>query len=113
MVVLVSFLAVPEWEGNLNLDCVEMFAGVARIARLASWAGYRSRAYDVLYTLVNPEERKRGKLRRSAMDLNGAAGLVWLGKHWGIFFTVQIGETCVFLLIHVGQGVSLSNIYLF
>ena len=78
VVVLVSFLVVPEWEeeGNLNLDCVEMFAGVARIARLASWAGFRSRAYDILYTMVNPEERKRGKLRRSAMDLNGSAGLV-------------------------------------
>ena len=88
MVILASFLAVPEWdgEGNLNLDCVEMFAGVARIARLASWAGYSSRAYDVLYTSVNPEKRKRGKLRRSAMDLKGVQDWRGLGNIGGMFY---------------------------
>ena len=83
MVILVSFLSVPLWdqESNRNLDVVELFAGVARISRLASWAGLRARAYDITYTPVrHPQKLKRGKFRRSPMDLNGAAGFAFLGR---------------------------------
>ena len=83
-----SFLAVPGWdqEVNQNLDLVELFAGRARVSRLASWAGLKSKAYDINYCPVRrPHKIKRGKLRRSPMDLNGAAGLVLLGS--GCFFS--------------------------
>jgi len=83
---LVSFLEVPEWDddANSNLDVVEFFAGVARISRLAHWMGLRTKAYDIAYTPVNPEEVKRGKPRRSAMDLNGSAGLASLANKYGM-----------------------------
>ena len=83
MVILVSFLAVPMWNQDLvdQLDVVDLFAGRARIAKLASWVGLRSRAYDINYCRVrHPMKLKRGKMRRSPMDLNGAAGLALLGR---------------------------------
>lgn len=76
-VVLVSYLVVPEWELGCNhdLDVVEMFAGVARITRLAAWTGLKARAFEIKFTpLKEPHKRKRGKLPRAAMDLNGSAG---------------------------------------
>jgi len=80
VVILVAFLDVPLWESNQDLDVVELFAGVARISRLASWSGLRARAYDITYTPVrHPQKIKRGKFRRSPMDLNGAAGFAFLG----------------------------------
>ena len=83
MVILVSFLSVPLWdqESNRMLDVVELFAGMARISRLASWAGLRARAYAITYTPVrHPQKLKRGKFRRSPIDLNGAAGFAFLGR---------------------------------
>ncbi len=77
MVVLVSYLVVPEWELGCNhdLDVVEFFAGVARITRLAAWTGLKARAFEIKFTpLEEPHKKKRGKLRRAAMDLNGSAG---------------------------------------
>ena len=81
LVVLVNFMKVPSWDetGNAELDVVEMFAGVARIAKLAAWLGMKSRAYDIAYCPVrNPYRKKRNKLPRSPMDLNGSAGFVSL-----------------------------------
>ena len=81
LLILCTFLRVPEWEDGRNsgLHVVELFAGVARISRLAARLGLRTRAYDICYTPVrNPYRRKRGKLPRSPMDLNGCAGLVFL-----------------------------------
>ncbi len=61
---------------------MELFAGVARIAKLASWLGWRSRAFDLAYMpLRKPYGKKRGLVKRSPMDLNGSAGFVpldWL-----------------------------------
>ena len=78
---MVSFLSVPTWDpiGNSQLDLVEFFAGRARVSRLAAWVGYKVRAYDIDFQTCNrPGEFKRGRLRRSAMDLNGAAGFAFL-----------------------------------
>ena len=83
MVILVSFLVVPAWErgGNESLQVVELFAGVARVAKLSAWMGLRSRAFDISYSpLKHPMKLKRGKLRRSSMDLNGSAGLAFLAS---------------------------------
>ncbi len=78
MVILVTFLKVPEWCES-GLQVIDLFSGKARISRLASWMGYRSRAFDLAYHPVRyPQKRKRGAIRRSCMDINGAAGLVTL-----------------------------------
>lgn len=81
LICLISFLNVPTWdtEANENLDLVEFFSGRARISKLASWVGYRVRCFDILYKPnMHPGDFKRGRLRRSAMDLNGQAGFVYL-----------------------------------
>ena len=75
VVLLVSFLQVPEWCQH-NLDIIDLFSGKARISKLASWMGYKCRAFDLTYHPVrHPYKRKRGRLPRSCMDLNGCAGL--------------------------------------
>ena len=81
LVVLITFLDVPTWseEANSNLDLVEFFSGKARVSRMASWFGYRVKAFDVEYQPIRaPGEFKRGKHNRSAMDLNGCAGFAFL-----------------------------------
>ena len=83
LVILTVFLDVPVWQdgGNENLEVVELFAGVGRICRLSAWAGYRSRGYDILWApLKNRYSQKRGQFRRPPMDLNGAAGMLFLMK---------------------------------
>ena len=78
MVILCSFLVVPQWEewGHAGLEVVELFAGVGRIARLGSWMGYKSRAFDLNYVPLKRSFMKRGQYRRPAMDINGSAGIV-------------------------------------
>lgn len=77
LTVLVHYLELPEWGDGCNdgLHVVELFAGVARISRLASWVGLKARAYDLTYLpLRKPYGRKRGFIRRKPMDINGSAG---------------------------------------
>ena len=78
IICLASFLNVPEWGSeNYGLDLVEFFSGRARLSRLASWVGYKVRSFDIDYCKVKgAAEFKRGKVRRSPMDLNGSAGFV-------------------------------------
>ncbi len=74
-----AFLSVPQWDASSDLDLVEMFAGVARISKLAAWMGLKSRAYDIQFRKPkNPTKPKRGKFPRSSMDLNGSAGFAFL-----------------------------------
>ena len=81
LVDLDHFLRCPHMgidmdEPTANLDLVEFFSGKARVSRMASWCGYRVKAFDVDYEPIkHPGEFKRGKLNRSAMDLNGCAGI--------------------------------------
>lgn len=88
LVVLINYLNIPAWgddarSGDLHL--VELFAGVGRIAKLASWLGLNARAYDIAYTPIWKPKKKRGQLRRSPMDLNGAAGFTFL-RYYGTCF---------------------------
>lgn len=81
LVCLVSFLSAPAWEkgGNIDLDLVEFFSGRARLSKLASWCGLNVRSFDIDYEKIKGSAVfKRGKVRRSPMDLNGAAGFVKL-----------------------------------
>ena len=84
LVILVGFLKIPDWERGCmtDLQVVELFSGVARIAKLASWMGFRARACDLLYEeLENPYKPKRGQYRRAPMDINGSAGMTQLGGY--------------------------------
>lgn len=83
VVILTAFLEIPGWENNEGLHLVEFFAGVANPSRLAHWCGLKSRAFELLYCpLKNRTKKKRNKFRRSPMDMNGAAGMVFLdGNH--------------------------------
>lgn len=79
LVCAISFLYTPESDKIANLDLVEFFSGKARVSRLASWLGYNVRAYDIDYEQPSTQGGfKRGKMSRSPMDMNGAAGLVYL-----------------------------------
>ena len=86
-----------------NLECVEFFAGVGRIAGLARGVGLQAAAYDIQYG--EGAHRKAGA--RSAMDLNSNAGLVLAIKlvlrgHFNqlaAFFAV-----CCSSFVHVNRG---------
>ncbi len=55
-----------------NIQVIEFFAGVARIAQVSERVGYQSVAYDLEYG--KGIAKKKGK--RNAMDLNSNAGFV-------------------------------------
>ena len=86
LVLLVSFLDLPIKFGD-ERQVLEFFAGVGRIAALAKFCGYKSSALDIRYG----EERYQKAGKRSPMDINSNAGLVWLV---GVFlFPVFFGCT--------------------
>ncbi len=67
---------------NMELEVLELFSGVARVARFARRTGYRTRAFDICYDKTYKRGYKvsthNGRKKRSFMDLNGEAGLVSL-----------------------------------
>ena len=71
MVLLVSWMGVLRDE---KYQVFEYFAGVARIAKLAKVMGYKTAAYERDFGKSSKVRRKR-----SPMDLNSNAGLVFLG----------------------------------
>lgn len=67
-----------------GFDLVEYFSGVGRIAKLAHYSGYVSRGFDINYDDPPDEESKHtGLPRRSAFDMNGEAGFVYLDSALG------------------------------
>lgn len=65
-----SWLDIPKKE---EIQVIEYFAGVGRIAALSKFCGYKSAAVDISY--AEDQFRKAGK--RSPMDINSESGLVW------------------------------------
>ena len=55
---------------------IEFFAGVARIAKLAKASGWKAVAYDRDFGTA-----LKSKSKRSPMDLNSNAGLVFPGEN--------------------------------
>lgn len=65
-----------------NIQVLELFSGVARVAKTATRCGYSSRAYDILYDRDHKRKFRfsthNQRKKRSFMDLNGAAGIAFL-----------------------------------
>lgn len=74
IVLLTSWLG-PEHFLN-EVEVAEVFAGRARIARIAELSGYKSKAIDVLYDKVGLEADN------SSMDMTKSAGLAFLGMEY-------------------------------
>ena len=55
-----------------GLQFIEYFAGVARLAKVAAGAGYKTEAYDLEFGRKLAE--RKGK--RSCMDINSNTGMV-------------------------------------
>ena len=63
----------PKHAGQQDeIEFIEYFSGVGRVAKVASYVGYRSVGYD----MVNGVETSRQSGRRNPLDLNSNAGLV-------------------------------------
>ena len=71
LILLVHWLDLPPQADAYEV--LELFAGVGRIAALSKYAGYKSAAVDLDYSKETWE--RQGK--RSPMDINGDAGLVF------------------------------------
>ena len=71
-------------QDNLDLQVLELFAGVARVARVARRMGLRARAYDINFDHENKRRFRfsshSNRRRRAFMDINGEAGFVFLGS---------------------------------
>ena len=79
VLLLASWMAVPDDFAPQQLDILELFAGRARIARLAEVAGYAAMIHDIAYDKTafssEPSKSKRKKQTgKSCMDLNTSAG---------------------------------------
>ena len=68
VLLLVSWMEPPPAMSATAYDCVELFAGKGRIARLARSRGWHSVCHDIAY------DREAGPDQRNAMDINGSAG---------------------------------------
>ena len=75
------FFSFPEWRQDQQMDVVELYAGKARISKLASWCGWSSRALDVDYhpPRLAGSGKNQGRSQRSCMDMCGEAGYLFFG----------------------------------
>ena len=74
IILLTLLISWMEDEGAVTkeIEVIEYFAGVGRIAKLARYAGYESVGFDMAYGVQ--KSKLTGK--RNSMDLNSNAGLV-------------------------------------
>ena len=79
---MTSFLDGVELEDHY--DVIEFFSGTARVSRMAKSMGYTPLALGIRYdnTVPPPKQKKKKQSRfpnaRSAMDLTGSAGFLFL-----------------------------------
>ena len=72
LVLLISWMEDPEVVNKKNIQVIEFFAGVGRIAQISEHMGYQSVAHDLEYG--KGIAKRTGK--RNSMDLNSNAGFV-------------------------------------
>ena len=72
ILIMMCFMPAPTFDDRI-VDLVELFAGVARVSRLANARGWHCLCHDFLF------DREAGTHRNNCMDINGAAGFVQLG----------------------------------
>ena len=92
---MASWLINLPWINDPTYDFLEYYSGAARVSRLAQAFGYVARAFDVAYD--SPPEGKSqhsGRNRRSAFDINGEGGFVFLSKlmvisRYGVHFSFR------------------------
>ena len=62
-----------------GIQVLEFYSDVGRIAKVAHHDGYIARSFDINQEVPPPGESSHsGMPRRSAFDLNGEAGFLWL-----------------------------------
>lgn len=69
-----------KWASRAPLQFLEIFAGKAKVSKMANVLGLETRAVDINYDqprFVKSTHNQRNK--RSAMDINGEAGFVSTG----------------------------------
>ena len=61
-----------------GIQVLEFYSDVGRIAKVAHHDGYIARSFDINHVPPPGESSHSGMPRRSAFDLNGEAGFLWL-----------------------------------
>jgi hypothetical protein len=69
LVLMITWLSNVRFDANYRV--VELFAGVARIAKCSFVKGFKVAALDISYTKDSPR----------SMDVNAPAGFVYLASH--------------------------------
>ena len=79
LTLMASWVLNLPWKREKPFDLIELYAGLARVSRLAEACGFHASAHDLTYDAA-PEGQSQhtGKARRSAFDINGEAGFLLL-----------------------------------
>ena len=78
---MASWLVDMPWQPARPLDVIEYYAGAARVSRVATAVGFECRAFDIDFDKAPPgsESTHSGRCSRSAFDINGEGGFLFLG----------------------------------
>lgn len=89
IVLMCSWLTFVDL-GQHQYQCLEFFAGVGRIGRLAHNLGYESTCYDTLYDspVQEPKRKRQTQTPKSSMDLSSEGGFVLLDPTNNIKFSI-------------------------
>lgn len=92
LVLMTSWLTSLDMADNPPVEILELFAGKARITRLARRLGIPAEAHDWDYDKASIESK--GSLNNS-MDITGPAGLVTLSNQLQCFFWKHLQSSTV------------------
>ena len=81
IILLVSFCSFPQWDAVPTLDIVELYAGVARISRLGSWAGFRTNMLFLGFAeMQQPLSGRKAPPRSSASCPGHRKAVTWVAS---------------------------------